>query len=184
MAWDDAVGEMLLVTDAGTLNKSETWTWAATHWQRQASGDLGISVFGDAMAYDPLSNALLLISPSTPDNQHSSTMSWNGSRWRVLISDGPEVDGIALDPQANALLACGTPTYSELFAVDADCWQWTGTGWLPIQTAVPPVPVKSEVADLDHARILMFGWLVPATQGQPQPVQVWSWDGTIWTHLG
>jgi hypothetical protein len=189
MAWDAATHQMVLVTEAEKTNGAETWTWAGNRWTRQARGDLGVPVSGDVMAYDPVSGALLLVTPVTPDGTNTLTLHWNGAAWRLLMSKGPELEGMAVDPQDDALLACGLAIYFGSVTVESNCWQWEGTDWAPVQVAVPPpaskqMIVEAEVTDIDHARVLMFGWLIRAIPGQPQPLHIWSWDGRQWTQLG
>lgn len=187
MAWDNTRNEMVLVTYNRTLTSAETWTWTGSRWARQMLGNLTAVVFGAVMTYDPESKAVLLISPAISDNAHSVAAEWDGSTWRVLVSVGPAVDGVALDSQVNGLVGCGSTTYSAAFAVQASCWQWTGTGWLPLQEAVAPTAagatIAAEIDDVDHSQLLMFGWLAPNVQGTSQPVRVWAWDGVSWMLL-
>jgi hypothetical protein len=186
MAWDSATNEMVLVTNAETATGAETWSWSGSGWTRQLRGDLSISVSADVMAYDPKSRSLLLVSPVSPYSGNSLTLSWQGSTWHQLDATGPEIEGLALDPQRNALIGCGIAIYSVASKVQASCWEWTGDSWFQIDAAVPPpasrqMMIEDEVADAGHARVLMFGWLVRAIPGQPQPLHIWSWDGGVWT---
>jgi hypothetical protein len=36
------------------------------------------------------------------------------------------------------------------------------------------------VTDVDEGHVLLLGSLVQASQGSPQPVHVWSWNGSAW----
>jgi hypothetical protein len=191
MAWDNAINEMVLVTDAETASGAETWTWAGStgsKWTRAGDGDLSVNVSGDVMAYDPTTQSILLVSPVSPDEGDSLALSWDGLRWQVLSRTGPDIQGLALNPQIHTLLGCGIATYSAAFDVQDSCWEWTGFGWYPLQVAVPPedsrqLMVEEEVSDPDSATILMFAWLTRAIPGQPQPLHVWSWDGEVWKLL-
>ena len=136
MAWDDTRHQMLLVTPAGTLNAAETWIWDGSTWRRQPKGNIAAIAFG-VMAYDPASHAVVRVSPLIGDNSHSATFSLNGSSWRALVTDGPPVDGFAIDPLGNDLEACGASTYSPAFAIHASCWQWTEINWVPAQVSLP-----------------------------------------------
>jgi hypothetical protein len=89
MAWDAARDEMVLVTSAGTLTDGETWTWDGTRWAREAHGDLAALVVDGTMAYDPVSQTVLLVTPAIANNAHTATFSWNGSSWKALVADGP-----------------------------------------------------------------------------------------------
>jgi len=188
MAWDAARDEMVLVTSAGTLTDGETWTWDGTRWAREAHGDLAALVVDGTMAYDPVSQTVLLVTPAIANNAHTATFSWNGSSWKVLVADGPQFDGLATDEQVNGVVACGSATSSPAFAVQANCWEWATTRWSQLQAAFPTRPATSvtiaaEVDDVDRAQLLMIGWLVPPVQNQAQPLYVWAWDGVTWTLL-
>jgi hypothetical protein len=190
MAWDSATNEMVLVTDALTANAAETWTWDGTDWARQPQGDLSVSVFGDVMAYDPTSHSLLLVSLQSQDSAVSVALSWNGSTWQMVNGDGPAITGMALNPQLNSLLGCGVATYSPSLVVLDSCWEWETSGWFELEEAVPPedslqLMVEDEITDTRNARVLMFGWLTRAIPGQPQPLHIWSWNGTaeVWKPL-
>jgi hypothetical protein len=187
MAWDGTRHQMILVTYAGTLTAAETWIWDGSGWRHQPNGNIAALAFG-VMAYDPASHALVRVSPVIGDNSHSAAFSWNGSSWRLLVTDGPPVDGIAVDPLGNDLEACGASTYSAAFAVHASCWQWTGINWVPAQVSLPSaatrsVTIEAEVDDVDRAQLLVIGWLIPPVQNEAQPLYVWAWDGYTWMLL-
>ena len=185
MAWDDTRQRMILVTNAGTLTTAETWIWDGSGWRYQPNGNLAAIVFGAAMAYDPGSHAVVLVSPVIGDNSHTATFRWNGSSWNAIVSSGPPVGSIAFDPLAKDLVACGSATYSTGFVLRASCWQWTGTNWLATHVPRSPTPARSvtidaQVDDVDDARMLMIGWLVAPQQSGAQPLYVWAWDGVTW----
>jgi hypothetical protein len=188
MAWDAARGEMVLVTSAGTLTDGETWTWDGTRWVREAHGDLAAIVVDGTMTYDPATQTVLLVTPAIANNRHTATFGWNGSTWHVLVPDGPQFDGLAVDVQLGRPVACGSATSSAAFAVQASCWEWATTGWFPLQTAlstrsVESVTVAAEVDDVDRDQLLLIGWLVPPVQNQAQPLYVWAWDSVTWRLL-
>jgi hypothetical protein len=184
MAWDRTRAEMVLVTGTETNAGGETWTWDGSHWMREALGDLALDPIAGAMSYDPVSRTLLLVSPEPPDGAHTQTLRWDGSSWRIVVTRGPAVGGLALDPQVGALVLFGATTYSAAFAVQADVWQWRGSTWLPLSGAATPVAVEALVEDEDRSQILMFGSISPPTQGSPQPIRVWSWVSSEWVALG
>jgi hypothetical protein len=189
MAWDVATGQMVLVTDAELTTGAETWTWDGNHWGRATRGDLAVSVSGDVMAYDPVSEVLLLVTPVNPDNGTSLTLSWNGSRWRVITDAGPQIEAMTVAPQDGGLLGCGLAIYTASLFVEDNCWEWDGTSWVQTQAAVPPeafrqMRVEVEVTDVDNGRLLMFAWLIRAIPGQAQPLHVWYWNGIEWLQVG
>lgn len=184
MAWDNSRAQMLLVAPSAVNAGGETWTWVSSHWTRDGGGDLTLAPFGGAMSYDPISRSLVLVNPEPPDGTHTSTLRWTGTAWRIIVSGGPAVAGLALDPQSGGLVLVGAKTYSTAFAVQSEVWQWTGSDWIPSPGAAPPVAIAAEVEDVDRDQILIFGSTVSPTQGSPQPVQVWYWDGVAWVPLG
>jgi hypothetical protein len=189
MAWDDATHAMVLVTEGESTNTAETWVWSGSHWTRAAHGDLDVNVFGDVMAYDPNSQTLLLVSPVMPDSENSIAQTWNGSSWQVVTRTGPDIEAMAYNALNDALFACGIATYSETVEVVSNCWEWTGASWLEEVVAVPApdskqMIIEAAVSDTDNSRLLMFGWLIRAIPGQPQPLDVFAWDGLEWLQLG
>jgi hypothetical protein len=189
MAWDSAAAEMVLVTNGEATKTAETWIWRGSHWVRAPGGDVSASVFGDAMAYDPKSQTLLLVSPVAPDSSETVAQLWSGSAWEVITKHGPDIGAVGYYVPDNALFACGLATYTESVEIQSDCWEWTGSSWLQ-KVAVQPPPdskriiIEAEVSDTDNSRLIMFGWLVRAIPGQPQPLQDWTWDGEQWLVLG
>jgi hypothetical protein len=191
MAWDVANRDMVLVTNGETTNTAETWTWtdsaSHSHWVRAPNGDVAVSVFGDVMAYDlnQETNALVLVSPVTAETSETVALTWDGSSWHAITNHGPDIGAMAYFPTDNSLLACGLATYSESVSVQSDCWEWVGTQWSQQELVVPPpdskqIIIEAEVSDTNNSRLLMFGWLIRAIPGQPQPLGVWEWDGRQW----
>ena len=188
IAYDDGRQQMLLVTYNGTLTAAETWIWNGSSWRHQPNGNLAATVFGATMAYDTESRAVVLVSPVIGDNSHTATYRWNGSSWDAMVTSGPSVDVIAVDPLEHALVGCGASTYSTAFALNATCWQWTGRDWVPAQASLPSaanrsVTIEAEVDDVDREQLLIIGWLVPPVQNEAQPLYVWAWDGVTWMLL-
>jgi hypothetical protein len=192
MTWDVATGDMVLVTNGKTMNTAETWTWVDSktdsHWLRQPLGDVSLTLFLEAMAYDPSSRTVLLVTPTTPDDTASVALGWDGKAWHTLTRNGPAVDAMAYYPADNLLLACGSATYSASVEVQSDCWEWLGSTWLQKVVAIPPpdskqIIIEAEVSDTDNSRLIVFGWLIRAIPGQPQPLHVWSWDGEQWLQV-
>ncbi len=184
MAWDSTRAEMVLVTGTETTGGGETWTWAGNHWTRDERGELALDPIAGAMSYDPVSRALLLVGPEPPNGAHSQTLRWDGSTWRIVVTAGPAIGGLAFDPQAGAVALFGATTRSSAFGVQADVWRWTGSNWRPLSGAAPPVAVEALIEDEDRSQILMFGSISVPTQGTPQPIRVWSWVSFEWVPLG
>lgn len=141
------------------MTDGETWSWDGTRWVRKAHGSLAAIVVDASMAYDPESQAVLLVAPSIANNAHIVTYAWSGSTWRVLVADGPQLDGLAVDERVHGLVACGSATSSATFAVQANCWERATIRWFQLQAALltksaTSVTVAAVVDDVDRAQLL------------------------------
>jgi hypothetical protein len=176
MAWDDVLSEMVLLTPDG-----ETWLWNGNQWMRQPRGHL--PVFGVGMAVDPVTRTLLTASCCAPGQTTSSTWGWDGSQWHQVSTraNPPAIVGLALDPATDKLLLCSDPTAA---GVGRQMWSWSGTDWIAMRGSRLPVVPEAEVTDIDDGHLLVLSSLVQSTQGSPQPIHVWSWNGSTWNRLG
>jgi hypothetical protein len=186
MAWDAARAQMLLVVAAGTGSDGETWTWDGIRWVREAHGDLVVLVIASTMAYDPVSETVLMGTPLVGDSARTPAFGWNGSSWHALLAERPEFDGLAagesvigLGKWVNRLVVCGSVTSSAIFAVQANCWEWESTSWSRASSrgsnqVGTPVMVAAEVDDLHRAQLLMICWLVAPVSNRAEPLYVWG----------
>jgi hypothetical protein len=188
MAWDAARDEMVLTTSAGSLTNVETWTWNRTRWERDLAGNLAAVAYGATLAYDPESRDVLLVAAAATNFEETSTFDWDGSAWHSLITNGPSLDGVAPDEEANGLVGCGSATYSPSFELQASCWEWGTSTWFQLQAAVPsrsetPMSVAALVDNVDPAQLLVIGWIEAPLRNQAQPLYVWALEGVKWTLL-
>jgi hypothetical protein len=179
MAWDGVLSEMVLVTSDGALG-GQTWLWKENSWARQQGGELPFA--GVSMAVDPLTHALLAAGCCAPGQGALATWEWDGIAWRQVSTRAqpPAIAGLALDPATSRLLLCSEPAVGA----GSELWAWNGNDWIPLAGSRLPVSPKAEVTDVDGGQVLILGSLVPGSQGAPQPVHVWSWNGTTWDQRG
>jgi len=179
MAWDDAFGQMLLVTPANANGSSQTWEWAGTQWAPRPAGALPAGVFGTGMAFDPLSRSLLFVS-THPQGAGAATWQWRGTSWHQLRADiAVAPAGLAVDPSTGRLtllaIAPGSPS--------AQLWRWTGVTWVSVANSQLETQPEAVVGDLDRDRLLVLGSLTQPTQGSPQSLEVWWWSPHGWQQL-
>jgi hypothetical protein len=180
MAWDFSRNEMMLVNSNGGAG-GETWLWKGDQWVHLIHGDLPSGTIVSALAVDPITGALLAVQCCGPSQALSAVLRWNGAAWDPVTTSHAPVGayGLAVDPATNELLLCAPSMTSP--RSDTVMWRWTGKDWAAIPGAEPPIVPAAELTDLVVGRLLILGSVVQASQGAPQPIHVWSWDGNHWT---
>lgn len=185
MAWDDALAEMVLVF------ADETWIWAGRHWSRLSAADPNGP---GLMGFDPVSKALVGVTLRQANgNTTAATVRWDGTSWHELptgttpsaftdaiTSGSMSFAGPTVNPRTNRLLLA---IASSKASGSAAAWEWNGSAWTLVGSAQGPLQLTAAVTDVIHGRFLVFGISSPATQGSPQAVHVWDWDGSRWQQL-
>ena len=151
MAYDAAIGKLVLFGGLGPLN--DTWTWDGTSWTQVAdSDDPGCTTtctggppttVSGSMAYDPPSNQLILFG----GGGYNSNATWNfdGTAWTQL-ADGTDPgctdsctlsppprsgSGLEYDPAVQQLVLFGGLDGNG-FTLLNDTWTWDGTAWTQV----------------------------------------------------
>jgi hypothetical protein len=180
MAWDNATGQMVLVTPAAFNAKSKTWVWAGNHWLPRPSRDLPAGAFGGGMTFDPATQTLLFVSAIPPNGAGTSTWLWDSTGWRKLRATVAVAPcGVALDLASGHPLLCGT----ESGAPAAQLWSWSGVAWVPLRDSQLPIQPEAETTDIDRGQVLILGSLFQPNQGSPQPLELSAWSGLSWQRL-
>jgi hypothetical protein len=180
MAWDNATGQMVLVTPAAFNEKGSTWVWGGNHWLPRPSGDLPAGAFGAGMTFDSATRTLLLVSATPPNSAGTSTWRWDATGWREIRANiAAAACGVALDPATGHLLLCGT----KPGAPAAQLWSWSGVAWAPLLDSQLPIQPEAETTDLNHGVLVILGSLTQTSQGSPQPLELWAWSGAVWQRL-
>ena len=192
MVWDEALDAMVLLTPLATTAgpSAQTWLWSGTGWTLVAGSDFPIGVVPVAAAFDTVTSTLTAIggtvsNPLSPGGLLTFVpLTWDGTSWAQVHTTThlSSLAGLARDPLSGRLLVAASNGFPRVRATST-AWEWTGADWRTRRaTAGPPWP-QDEVVDSTRDRLLLFGSLSPPTQGAPQPVHVWAWEGTRWHRL-
>jgi hypothetical protein len=175
MAWNSGVKEMVLLS--GGQSGEETWLWEGDHWTRQPRGDLPFHASG--LAFDPVTRTLLTVYCCPSDPGKPSTWEWSGTDWRPVSTrtQPPAVVALAFDPASGRLLVWSDPTPAGMAMLVSS---WSGNDWVPRAGPRWPAFPGTQVTDIGNGHVLLLGWLSQEAQGAPQPVHVWSWNGSRW----
>jgi len=186
MAWDDALSEMVLVTEAGSAPEGDqTWVWSGTRWLLQIHGAVAPSAFDLPMAFDPITRSLIAegccYAPQSPLGALDTTWRWDGQRWLQIAGTAAPLPGsaLALDPSTGRVTLCNCGSVLALPALAS----WTGQTWSLVNVARLPVQPVAEISDVATGRLLIFGSATPGNQFVAQPVHVWTLTGSNWSQL-
>jgi len=169
---------------------SDTWEWDGKGWT-QKSGASPSARVGCACAYDPRHRKVILFGGTTQSNTAGSTgetWGWNGSRWTLLTSVGPDprmYAHMAYDSKRRQMILFGGSTDSGKLL--GDTWTWNGHVWkrMPFGDAQP----RAEQAMVFHGglkEVVMFGGVgtpEPAPDSGKSLTDYSAWNGTRWVSL-
>jgi hypothetical protein len=183
MVWDNARGEMLLVTPPPSgRGGGATWIWNGAHWIRDIAGNLGTTFEGILIAFDPLSDALTA-EGCCQSGAMPGTWRWNGSAWIPLTTSVHPLDGSSLaeDPSLSRLVLCGCDLAG---GQRPELWVWNGHDWTVAPYPPPPVAAEAEIIDPVDSQFLALGSAISGLDTLTQTVEVWTLHGTQWRRLG
>jgi hypothetical protein len=150
---------------------------------------------GEALAYDPASNRVVLqggVGTDAPVTMSSAarppladSWTWDGLRWSPVVTitpPGRAGAGVARDPSNGLLIMAGGYEASSdpsRVAV-SETWRWDGFLWTRLEARhSPPQAVTRLVADERRGTVLCYDMHLA-----PSGVTVsetWLWDGRDWT---
>jgi hypothetical protein len=178
-----------------------TWTWDGATWTPHT---LPVSPpASGAAATDPVSGALLLLTPS------GETWRWTGSAWelgeatppqnapaatawteRIPPSCPPARTGAAMvtdDARHQVLLFGGSASpLGQVPPALGDTWIWDGAAWSERHPNPAPPARTGAVAAYDAARsvVVLFGGEGLDDKGAPVAFDAtWTWNGSAWKRL-
>ena len=170
-----AVLLLVQVSYAGAPASVQTWTWDGNNWSQSATAaqpPVDANTGGVALAYDPGRKTVVCFGSS-------ATWTFDGTNWtRLSTNTGtPSTQFVMSRDDAKSNIV--------LFDSGGGTWTWNGTKWTPANPIHSPGPRQGMAMSYDsaHGVVTLFG----GQTGQGSELQhhndIWSWDGTDWTHV-
>lgn len=142
---------------------------------------------GASMAFDEARNVVVLFGGS---GGLADTWTWDGKSWSqqhpTVVPPARAGAGMTYNPDTKLVLMWGG---YEANGQGADFWSWDGSNWAQVRSATfPPAEdisgwaVPAPILTFDSKRHLV---VLIRNNGNhpavPRPVDVWTWDGSIWS---
>jgi len=173
MAFDAARGVTLLLEPAP---RQGLWEWDGRIWSQRTPAHRPPALHSPFLACDSTRGRVVLVGQTfDPPPFHTITYEWDGSDWldRTPLESPPPRSGFGLvhDAGRGRVVLFG----STVPALLVDTWEWDGTTWTPVPSALAP-----------PAGVTAFGYdpvsrMVLAAFGSP--FSTWAWDGAGWRRL-
>ena len=130
-------GGSILQNNSGPSTANDTWLWDGTDWNQLSPDTSPPAQSGAALAFDPISSAMLLFSSPQSSGFNGTTpaqtWSWNGTTWTQLTppSGTPALTQATMqtDTVDGYIILIGNDVTS------ASTYQWTGSDWEFISAA-------------------------------------------------
>jgi hypothetical protein len=194
MVYDDRTHSCMLIWPGSGGGPTATWSWNGTSWIRFPDVPLGATEILQAVASDPTTGHVLLISLVGAANDGSPsqtrTWTWDGGTWalRQPLHSLP-VSGSLLtlaSVGASAQGRLGRGIVAVFGAADANLppqtWVWDGSTWSQALAATTPPddPLGTTMAEDPSTEELVLIAGSPAGGNG----STWVWDGTGWHQAG
>jgi cysteine-rich repeat protein len=164
MAYDPVRGVIVVFGGADRLSLpnlfADTWTFDGVAWTQQPTSTAPSPRQGAAMAWDAVSQRMLLFGGTTTNLQRlADTWAWNGSTWEQLPVSGPSMRGyarMATDTLRGGIALYGGSTGDV--AESPETWWWNGAAWSQLPTtSAPKLLGIGAVHDPRRQRTVAFG---------------------------
>ncbi|OXM84500.1 cadherin-like beta sandwich domain-containing protein [Paenibacillus rigui] len=210
MAHDEKAGYVVMFGGQGNSGLfDETWLWDGSEktWQElQSLSPKPSKRKGAAMAYDPVSQKVLLFGGEGQSGVLNDTWLWDGvnAKWEQVtgLSASPAARGGAMlaTDGTQLILFGGYAGSGNAKTPLGDTWLWDGTAWTQAQPAQsPPAAYGGQMAYDGHTAVLYGGDSGPVTASyegtgtnetksitndDSSPL-LWKWDGAAntWTSV-
>ncbi len=184
MAFDANRGVTILFGGIGPQGYSaQTWAWNGETWlEAAAAGPAARS--GAAMAFDAANGRIVMVGGEGPSGPLADAWAWDGAAWSPVPTPS------TLTPRRNAAAAFDATRgrlvlfggHGRLASGAAghldQTWEFDGTTWTLVATAVSPPAREGAAMAFDSARgvSVLFGG-----EGASRFADTWEWDGATWT---
>jgi hypothetical protein len=200
MAYDASTGTVVLFggEDSATNGSvfGDTWTWDGTTWTQQFPPfSPAARMSRGTMAYDPVTETVLLFGGTGADNgdyggvTYNDTWEWNGrtETWTEVLpssSPSPRQAPIAYDSLTKTVVLFGGDNGGGdcCRIYYSDTWNWDGSTWVQQAPAVSPSARTAAPMAYDSSlgEVVVFG----GTSGPPNALNdTWGWNGKTWEEL-
>jgi sugar lactone lactonase YvrE len=175
MAYDDALGKLVMFGGDGSVYENDTWTYDGINWVQQTPATSPAGRRSPAMAYDvALAKLVMFGGLDGSGNVLNDTWTYDGTNWTLLSPAAKPsarmAAGLTYDAATGLVVLFGGSNSIGL----ADTWTFNGTTWTQQSPATsPPASTKPKlVYDSALGQVVLFSETAGTT---------WTYNGTTWT---
>ena len=182
LAYDDARHRAVLVMNG---LPSQVWEWDGNTWTNKSPNDTLNERFDGANAsYDTVNATVVSVAPATDGTMAS--FRWNGTAWTQQASSaGAIITDVAsaYDASRSALVAYAWDRATTQASVLLDeVFEYSASTWSnPNQGTPSPRVGASMIYSAVDATMMMLGGAVGNFAGADRIVDLWTWDGSVWS---
>ena len=202
MVYDENFKNVVLFGGEGNGGlRNDTWIWTGgdiNSWEEVEPGTAPAIRKHAAMAFDPVSNSVILFGGQGQSGVLGDTWRWNGSVWTQVtgLTTSPSARGgaqMAYDGQ-NLVLFGGYTLSGSTKVPNGETWVWNGTAWenaTPADPADSPPGAYNGQMSFDGRTAVLYGGITgPVTRDytassnqqvktithQAGSAELWQWD--------
>lgn len=186
MAYDSVRQRMVLV------HGFDTWELAGNAWSKVTGAGQPSATSGATMAFDPVSERVLLFGGSGFYGALNETWAFDGTAWQQLETSGRPPTArfnasLVFDAGARRLLMLGGETHSGLsLSLASEVWSWDGERWENQSPSASPAPAWLSGAavayDEARGRIVVFG-STSREDSLKGTQDLWEWSLAGWKQI-
>lgn len=194
MAYDEARGKIVLFGGQSGVTYgwgNQTWVWEGNNWRQVRPAMSPPARFGHAMAYDSVSQKVILFGGYGDAGELNDTWIWDGANWTQSASPESPLarsgHSMAFDAARSEIVLFGGMQSHGTPAWFSDTWVWDGAVWHQKFVAAPPAGRSGHVLAYHPAlrSVVMIGGAggkeVTATSWNYDfRREIWMWDGEKW----
>ncbi|WP_028592022.1 S-layer homology domain-containing protein [Paenibacillus massiliensis] len=183
MAYDPRSEKILMFggyVGGSAIRVNDTWTWDGENWEQLHPTVTPPARSGGGMAYDPISNRIIMYGGDGRTNFLGDTWTWTGTDWQELTpSASPGLRGVpymATDEKNDNIVFFGGQSQT---GPTNETWVWDGGNWVQQAPSTSPTPRAFGQMAYDPANqnLVMFG----GNSSGGFLNDTWTWDGVDWT---
>jgi hypothetical protein len=207
MAYDPALGKLVLFGGLGNVIVGDTWLWDGTNWTRVSTAHSPSPREDPAMVYDAALGKIVLFGgqgvfdSNTATSYLADTWVFDGNDWTQVL--GEDQTGTTA-PRRRSLAAAAYDSINQVVVLHGgqadtagsvsvqrgDTWTFNGTSWTQVSVDDPTgqsAPSPRAGARMEYAPalggLILFGGLTNQGAVSPYANDTWKWNGTAWAQL-